>query len=270
MFMAEKIANPNIFNFMENPSVFGGSEYYKDIMRNGGYIAKYNKFISAHSTIPFTVYRDHRVDGALDLVYYHFQVESDKNPEIIYDVVFKFSSTDAKIKSENDIRNYKVQFFSNSPGFLFQYAYVYNNQNLLIPELTKQIGDKALMEPPSKSNPNRAVGYDYTLFYCMRFLYLNQFYMSKKEILRKGKPISQFVPANIASSADVLERRSPKEIISFRKLKRSFLGITEKPKEVLNSIGSGLGLTKTRKATKARGAIKASGARSAKGPRKAK
>ena len=265
--MGEKISNPNIFHFMNDPSVFGGSNYYKDILKNNNYIGKYSKYISDHSTIPFTVYREHKMDGSFDLVYYHFQVESEKNSEIIYDVVFKFSSNEASTKSEKDIKNYKVQFFSNSPGFLFQFAYVYNKHNLLIPELTKQIGDKALMTPPSKSNTHLAVGYDYTIFYCIRFLYLNQFYVTKKEILRKGKPINQFDTNNIPSANEVLERRSPKEIINFKKLKRSFLGITAKPKELISSIGSSIGLTKPRKAKSAHRAIHA---RSAKGPNKPK
>ena len=92
----------------------------------------------------------------------------------------------------------------------------------------------------------------------------------QKEIMRKGKPINQFVPENVPSANDVLERRSPQELISFKKLKRSFLGVTEKPKEIVRSIGSSLGLIKAKKASGPKSATKASGTRSARGPRKAK
>ena len=268
--MAKKIENPNIFHFMNDPSVFGGSEFYKDIIRKNNYIGKYNRFISTHSTIPFTVYREYKANGEMNLVIFHFQVESEKNPDILYDVIFKFTTNDATIKGESNVLNYKVQFFSNSPGFLFQFAFVYNHYSILIPELAGKIGDTALNNPPSQSNPHRAIGYDYTIFYCLRFLYLNQFYLSKKEIMRKGKPINQFVPEDVPSANDVLERRSPQELISFKKLKRSFLGVTEKPKEIVRSIGSSLGLIKAKKASGPKSATKASGTRSARGPRKAK
>lgn len=88
--------------------------------------------------------------------------------------------------------------------------------------------------------------------------------------MRKGKPINQFVPDEVPSANDVLERRSPQELLSFKKLKKTFLGVTEKPKEIARSIGSSLGLIKAKKASGPRSTFKASGARGARGPRKAK
>ena len=265
--MLNKEDKPTIISFMNDPSVFGNSTAYKDIVRNNSYISKYNSYISKHTTIPFTIYRDHKPDGSIETVIYHFQIESDKNPDILYDVIFKFFTKDVSVKTNQDILEYSFQFFSNSPSFLFQFAYVYKKYNLLIPELNKQIGNQALETPPSKSNPHQAVGYDYTIYYCLRFLYLNQFYLSKKEILRKGKQISQFSAEDIASSQNVLERRSPKELLSFNKLKRSFISIAHRPAELARSIGSKMGLIKPEKA---KGTSKPRQARGARGPRKAK
>lgn len=265
--MPSKADKPTIISFMNDPSIIGNSKAYRDIIRNNSYITKYNSYIAKHNTIPFTIYRDHNPDGSIENVVYHFQIESDKNSDILYDVVIKFYTKDTTVKTHQNILAYDFQFFSNSPSFLFQFAYVYNKNNLLIPELRKQIGETALNNSPSKSNPHHAVGYDYTIYYCLRFLYLNQFYLTKKEILRKGKQISQFKVDDIASSQNVLERRSPKELINFNKLKRSFISIKNRPVELARSIGSKLGLVKPEKA---RGTTKAKGATGARGPRKAK
>ena len=249
----------NIANFIENPSVAGGVDIFGHL--NSKYIPKYNSYIARHKLIPFKMYRDHKEH---EEYLFHFQAESDKNPEVIYDIVIRFYTTEATVKQEPTLKNYKLQFFSNSPGFVFTYAYVYNKYGLLINDLIDKLDQTALANTPSKTNPRLGVGYDYSIFYCLRYLILNSFYLVKKEIDRKGLPLTQFDPNNIATSNAVLERRNPKDLVNFNKLKKTFLHVTEKPKEVINKIGSKFGLVKP---------MKAKGATGAKGPikpRKAK
>ena len=206
----------NIYNFIENPSVAGGTDVFGNL--NSKYTPKYNSYMSRHKIIPFKIYRDHKEN---EEYLYHFQAESDKNNEVIYDIVIRFYTTEANVKQEPTLKNYKLQFFSNSPGFVFTYAYVYNKHGLLIDNLIGKIDQTALTVTPSKTNPRLGIGYDYSIFYCLRYLILNSFYLEKREIDRKGIQMSQFDPEIIATSNTILERRNPKELISFNKLKKS-------------------------------------------------
>ena len=67
---------------------------------------------------------------------------------IYYDEVFRVSS-DKKEK----ISDREIKIFSNDPSFIYRYAYVFNQLDLLIPEYKNLLPPECLNTPPTKTNP---------------------------------------------------------------------------------------------------------------------
>ena len=242
---------PYIFNVMKNPSLLGGSSVYKNLRIEKKLNAKYTEYIKKNETLGFTLYADPRKEEYL----YHFQVVSDKDPEVVYDVLILFYTKDKDKKEQNSLEEYDFKIFSNSPGFCFQFAYVYNKGGYIIDDLKKKIN--MIDTPPSKTNPNNAYGYDYPLYFAMYFLYLNKSYIKKKEIARIAKPLSQFDKEDILSSYEAYKKRNPKQFSTFEKIKKKTKSILDIPKKGIEAIKKGIGIVPTRKATKPIKATKA-------------
>ena len=103
--------------------------------------------------------------------YYHIKVPSEASTgKMEYDVVIRFFTDKEFIKMEPHLRNYYIQFFSNSPGFIYKYAYVYNQRGYLISHLADKVSPEALTTPPDKTNINQALSYDSTIYFACRFL----------------------------------------------------------------------------------------------------
>lgn len=180
------------------------------IVAQKGFKQKFNVYIRNKKLIPFQVYYGDKE------YFYHFKIES-SDEETIYDVVIKF--TENNHVHEGVIVNYDVTFFSNSPGFTYTYAYVYNKYKILVPELTNKFDSNILDEAPKRTNPTNAIGFDYPLFFAMYYLYLHQFYLDKGDIRRRGKPLKDFSLDEIDDCYEVLRKRSHQEENEYTKFK---------------------------------------------------
>ena len=207
---------PTIFNIMKDPSILGGPDKYRNIVQERGYKQKYNQFVATHVTIPFIPYY---LDN--DRFLFHFNVPSLSDERMSYDVVLEFYVKESKVKGDDSLVNYSMKFFSNSPGFTFNFAYVYNKYGLLIEELKDKFDGKVLQEPPTRNNPTSAIGFDYTMFFCMRFLYMNDFYLKKSDIKRRGKKLEEFSPDNVIDCYEALEKRQGESLNFITKMKRT-------------------------------------------------
>ena len=88
-YMEEKKSQEGkIFEFLKTPNILGGPPEYNNIRFKNNYLEKYNKYIRENKVIPFKVYHD----DSHDEFYYHFQITSEHNKEVIYDVIIKFFS----------------------------------------------------------------------------------------------------------------------------------------------------------------------------------
>lgn len=103
--------------------------------------------------------------------FYHVKVPSDTYlKELYYDVVIKFSPNDEKSIDFSNISNYNITFFSNSPSFMYMYTYLYNKNNLLIPELNTKYSKIALTQKPNIKNPKTTLGYEKSIYYALLFI----------------------------------------------------------------------------------------------------
>lgn len=85
---------------------------------------------------------------------------------LYYDVVLRFlNSADKGIDDKTHI-----QFYSNSPAFLFTFAYVYNANGLLYDRMINKAGSFALKNPPVRTNPKRILGLEKSIYFAVEFL----------------------------------------------------------------------------------------------------
>jgi hypothetical protein len=228
-----------LFDFMRKPSILGGPNFYDDIVKRNGMNSRYSHYFQHHENLPFEIFFDDKKEVYL----YHFQVQaSDTNIDTIYDIVIEFHSNDPLVTKDANLRNYDFRIYSNSPGFSFTYAYVYNKYKLLIPSLKDKYDDSYLHDPPKKLNPKLALGFDYTLYLCMRFLQLNSYLITKNEIHLKGKPLSKFRSQDIATAIEALDSRTGADKNAFKKLanetKRTMKKVTAPVRDTVSSLGN--------------------------------
>lgn len=103
----------------------------------------------------------------------HMKLASSSS-SVVYDVIFEFINIKRIVGNKvmdgvfKDKTEMKV--FSNSPEFVFTYAYSYNKLNYLINEYKEFIDPIALTVPPKVRNPNSEIGISTSLFYCLKYL----------------------------------------------------------------------------------------------------
>ena len=148
--------------FLESP--FGTG---KNLERDVKYNLRYETFKSRQKI---------RIEGytsVTDDYYIHMVVPSESDENRSYDVVIRFFSP---IKSSlTSLSKYYIQFFSNSPGFMYQFAVLYRLNGFLIEDLYNKMDPDFISKLPEKSNPNLKMSYDSTIYFACRVLSENNF-----------------------------------------------------------------------------------------------
>lgn len=128
-----------------------------------------------------------------DDYYIHLTLPSESSKDgIKYDVVLRFFTDNLITKATNMLTGYNVQFFSNSPAFMYKYAYIYNKAGYLIDMLYDKIDAQYINTPP-KNNPD-IKSYESTIYYSCRFLFDNKFTFLNKSstVQNKEIPVERF------------------------------------------------------------------------------
>ena len=180
-----------------------------------------------------------------DSYYIHIKIPSETNDgKQEYDVVIRFFTDDPNIEKDNHLRNYKIQFFSNSPGFIYRYAYVYEQEGFLIEALYNKLDPKFRGVAPEKTNVNLDVYYDKSIYFACRYLLDNQFFLLAKRgtINIYKKPLSTFLRGisdfeSVKVDQDLLneEKKLSKELDIESKKKLSRLENDRKKKSTDNT-----------------------------------
>ena len=98
--------------------------------------------------------------------------------DMFYQIVIEF-----KYLNENEYISFiPIRVFSNCPSFTYTYAYVYNLNGLLIPQLRNKYNKQVLVNSPIQRNNNNIMSYEKSLYYV--FKYLNDNYSTINEITR--------------------------------------------------------------------------------------
>lgn len=120
------------------------------------------------------------VDGSY---FIHVKVPSESKPGLWYDVVIQFFPATKEMEKTMNLGNYYVQFFSNSPSFIYQYAALYRLYGYLIDSLYEKTDTEHGLILPEKANPNFKMSYDKSIYLACKYLQDNQFtYLRKNGI----------------------------------------------------------------------------------------
>lgn len=151
----------------------------------------------------------------------HFKLQSESQKENWYDVVIEFFTEDEEIAKESSLKNYYLQFFSNSPSFIYKYAALYRIHGYLINTLYEKMDPEFVNRLPEKSNPKFDMTYDNSLYAACRYLQDNSFRLMRKQglttFIKKLKPedffktISDFQDIKMNSELHNLEKAIKKE-----------------------------------------------------------
>lgn len=111
--------------------------------------------------------------GALivdDVYFLRIRVASESASNVWYDVVVQLFMDD-ELKGRNiALNSYYVKFFSNSPGFVYKYGYLYHQHDMLIEVLANKYPKEVLTVEPNKTNAEKRMGYDKSIYYACRYI----------------------------------------------------------------------------------------------------
>ena len=119
-----------------------------------------------------------------DMYLIHLKMESDSQKGNFYDVVIAFFTPDPDISNSLSLKHYLIQFYSNSPSFIYKYAALYKLHGYLIDSLYDKMDKEHSNVFPDKTNPNYQMDYDKSLYCACRFLQDNRFTYLRKDGLR--------------------------------------------------------------------------------------
>lgn len=123
---------------------------------------------------------------------------------IFYDVLLKFEKT--KKSTGDTITDMRMELFSNSPSFLYTYAYAYMKQKVFIKECKKKLSSKMLSDVAKTRNPYGVLSYDFSIFAAL-FYIINNGYTSIED-LKMTNYIKTSLSAviNSVKDADALQK----------------------------------------------------------------
>lgn len=209
----------------------------KDVTYNN----KYNEFVSTNKI------KIHAITVLEDSYYYHIKVpsESQKDNNYNYDVIIRFFPEDSLASEQSHLRNYKIQFFSNSPSFMYQYAYVYKKNGYLIEALYDKLDADYIDTPPDKTNANQVISYDKSIYFACRYLSEGKFkYLEKNGLIKMKRVepnkffsgISDFKSIKLDQALMIEERKLKKGIDAKKKESKERKLSTSKSKSNVTSV----------------------------------
>lgn len=131
-----------------------------------------------------------------DDYFFHVLVPSeDRELNHKYDVVLQFTSLDENFTHELLIKRYYMKFFSNSPSFVYSYAYVFHKNGILVDVLTKKMRSDVLQNAPGIRNPREIISFEKSLYFACLHLtqsidFMNKMYLNTHH---KGNKLSTLI-----------------------------------------------------------------------------
>lgn len=143
-----------------------------------------------------------------DNYFFHVIVPSETQRDNTYDVVIQLSppKTQTGILKPPTIDKYEARFFSNSPSFVFTYAYIMNSNGLLVKFLAKKYDSIVLRQEPVVKNPTGVILYEKSIVFAILTILDNVDYMSRAYLKSIKKPQAENVLfTKIRTSEKILE-----------------------------------------------------------------
>ena len=169
-------------DFIKNPtgkgtSFMGSREILHDAMNN--------KFKKLKKNIKMDIY------SFQNSYFFVFKIPSESVKDFYYDVVLCLYSDTAEIDMDNNITRYKLDFFSNMHSFVYTYANILYNNNMIVKGLEKKYPSIILKKGPEKRNPNEVFGFEKSTYISALYINSNIDFMNKDYLRKIAKPIKR-------------------------------------------------------------------------------
>ena len=184
----------------KNSAVMTNRQMYRDL-----YTSKFNKVMLREGN-KFT-YKCYKSKSGAQYVL-HIKVPSEVVPKFYYDVVINFETKNPAAVTNSSLSQYDVQFYTNSPDFVFTHCHAYNKANLFFKPLAKKMSKLSLTQKAVERNPNDEVGYVKSIFfaYCI---------IKSRGLLQKLNYTDQYIEKNLINDVrhadDVVAARQEAE-----------------------------------------------------------
>ena len=150
----------------------------------------------------------------------HIKIPSESQDGNFYDVVIQLFTDDKEIERQLNLSKYYVQFFSNSPSFIYKYSALYKVHGYLIDALYEKLDQEYSNMLPDKQNPDYKMNFDKSLYLACRFMQDNRetilrktglVFYKKVSLHKLLKSIKDFETVKIDSELYNLEKSIKKE-----------------------------------------------------------
>lgn len=203
--MAESASYQSIASFINHPFNPTGMGDAPDLIkRRQEFDRKYEKAKDGIFFISSTEF-----EGSYFL---HLKIPSESRSGVQYDVVIQFFTPDDSVEKQETLNQYLLQFFSNSPSFVYQYAALYYQKGYLIDAFQKKL-DSRITDPtyvPTGNSAKKELMYDKSLYFACKYILENSISLLQKERLKrlKTKSMTELLRSisgeNPSSSGDVV------------------------------------------------------------------
>lgn len=126
-----------------------------------------DKFLLDESEINYNLY-----NTGYTLVF-HFELPSHSAKGVKYDVVIEFPYKKEDLDRGNNLYEFPFKVYSNSPSFIYTYAYVFYQKNLICNWLVNRYDRKTLSTPPKQRNEFGIIFYEKSIFFSLYYIRKN-------------------------------------------------------------------------------------------------
>lgn len=227
--------------YIDNPSggatVITNRSMYKDM-----YKSKFDNVLLRESgKIEWKVYYTN--DGQ-DSYYIYMKIPSEVIEKFYYDVVIRLFTTENRKKSNSNLREYAVEFYSNDPAFVYTFAHAFNKNHLFIKDLEPKMSKTALKDAAKIKNPKDNVWYVKSLYFA--YLTMERYHLFNRNILKQHgtKYNKRELLSKITHATEKIEARQEAEE-KLRKEKAKVKKAERKDKDLQSKQTRTSGITKT-------------------------
>ena len=195
--------------YIQNP-MGKGNAVMPAIIREGirkTYMTKFNNILlRENGEIHYYLYKN----PAANTYYILIKIPSEQISNFYYDTIIKFYADEKVKENGRNLEKYYVQFFSNDPAFVYNYAYAFNQNDLFIKELAPRMSKIALKTPAKEKNPQNINGYVKSIYFA--YLFMKQRGLFLKSRFDAGQVYDlKLILKEIESADSKIERRQIEE-----------------------------------------------------------
>lgn len=126
------------------------------------YTQKFNAILLREKgRINYRLYKDTKNNR----YYAHIKIPSETVENFYYDTVLEFYTNEDVEEAGKNLFKYFVNFYSNDPAFVYNYAYVFEKNKMFITQLRSKMSKVAITTAAKEKNPSNQVGYVKSIYF---------------------------------------------------------------------------------------------------------